>query len=100
MWQARQDSNLQHPDLEFGVLPLELLAYVAPWVGFEPTTLTLAYHFDFCRRSLTVRGLDYPSAMGDDVSFRPPPSSLYTFLFFTGLARDCHQHYLLRVPRI
>jgi hypothetical protein len=26
-WQARRDSNPQHPDLESGALPLELLAY-------------------------------------------------------------------------
>jgi hypothetical protein len=25
-WQARRDSNPQHPDLESGALPLELLA--------------------------------------------------------------------------
>ena len=28
VWQARRDSNPQHPDLESGALPLELLAYV------------------------------------------------------------------------
>ena len=27
LWQARRDSNPQHPDLESGALPLELLAY-------------------------------------------------------------------------
>jgi hypothetical protein len=27
-WQARRDSNPQHPDLESGALPLELLAYL------------------------------------------------------------------------
>ena len=27
-WQARRDSNSQHPDLESGALPLELLAFI------------------------------------------------------------------------
>jgi hypothetical protein len=31
VWQARRDSNPQHPDLESDALPLELLACIIRW---------------------------------------------------------------------
>ena len=63
-------------------------------VGLEPTTNGLLTTSAFAATLADVRGLDYPFTRVGCC-----PSSLYTFLF-RGLARDCHQHYLLRVPRI
>jgi len=62
------------------------------WGRTSDSAVTLPLQFSL--PVFTVRGLDYPIISG-----RCCPSSLYTFPLL-GLARDCHQHYLLRVPRI
>ena len=96
IWQARRDSNPQHPDLESDALPLELLACIIILFGLFMQSMfsaksTILAEFQLIRcctfifRCRIISSFAFSTCKGNDCSHDQTPSPLFNdFTYHSG----------------